>query len=168
MRLLIHRLAATVKDYDAIQADSFERLGIVQPRIPKDLIDAFAHDPSAVIGHTRRKKGYQAVEDIHARLQRQRTVFKESSKLLRKPGARQDCFLDDPITEIVQALETLEEFKAQVVDQADTMRERLKEVQQLHGDVKESYNNAVSVVSVEYPQVCGARLDLSTPIDLRT
>ncbi|KAF8167673.1 hypothetical protein B0H34DRAFT_682662 [Crassisporium funariophilum] len=153
VRQLLNRLSAAVKEYDSIHNSAVQALGIVQSNLPKDLVEAFGHDPSAVTGATRRLRGWRAIEDIHQRVLRQRKTFQAFNLPVSEYDAKHGCLLDEPIDKILRALEDLERCKDAIASQADAVMNLLKSVQAVHAEVKEDYNSTVSHVSVVYPEL---------------
>lgn len=154
IRQFLNRISAAIKEYDALQISSFGSRGINQPAIPKELLEAFVHDPSAITGATRRARGWRAVEDIYERVHRQRHTFRVFIDSFAEDPSNQGCRLDDSIDGILQALEELELHRAEIVLGADSVANLLHSVQDIHGNVKDNYNSTVSHASVVYPEVC--------------
>jgi len=121
--------------------------------MPRDFLEAFAHDPSAVTGFTRRLRGWRAVEDINQRLTRQRDVLKTFHCPLAENVSARSCLLDESIEKLLQTLEYLEDRKDAIALRAVSILNLLNSVQELHADVKENYKVTVSRASVVYPEV---------------
>lgn len=128
------------------------------PTVPKELVEAFGHDPAGVTGPTRRLQGWRAVEDIHHRIHRQRHTFKSFLDSFDEQPQSGQCALDKPIERLETLLEELQRQKAEITADAESVSQLLKAVQEVHGKLKEEYNKTVSHVSVVYPQV---RLQIS-------
>lgn len=154
IRQFLNRISAAIKEYDALQISSFGSRGINQPAIPKELLEAFVHDPSAITGATRRARGWRVVEDIYERVHRQRHTFRAFIDSFAEDPSNQGCRLDDSIDGILQTLEELELHRAEIVLGADSVANLLDSVQDIHGNVKDNYNSTVSHASVVYPEVC--------------
>ena len=144
-----------MKEYDAIQNVAFHILDIDQPCMPRDVLEAFGHDPSAVTGSTRRLRGWHAVEDISQRLARQRNVLRTFRSLLAENVPTRGCLLDESIENLLQALEYLEGCKEAIALRAVSVLNLLNSVQEVHVDVKENYKLTISRASVVYPEVGG-------------
>jgi len=142
-----------MKDYDSLQDLVQETFRVVLPDVPKDLIDAFGHDPAGVTGSTRRMQGWRAVEDIYHRVHRQRQIFRTFFEIFEEIIPDDSCPLNKPIETLEGLLEALKIQKAEIVSDAETVSELLKVVREVHGKVKDEYNKTVSHVSVVYPQV---------------
>ncbi|KIM47778.1 hypothetical protein M413DRAFT_439448 [Hebeloma cylindrosporum] len=153
IRQFLNRISAAMKEYDALQISSFGSRGINQPPIPKELLEAFVHDPSAITGATRRARGWRVVEDIHERVHRQRHTFRAFIDSFAEDTSNQGCRLDDSIDGILQALEELELHRAEIVLGAEAVANLLESVQENHGNVKDNYNSTVSHTSVVYPEL---------------
>jgi hypothetical protein len=141
-----------MKDYDSLQNLVQDNI-IVLPDVPKDLIDAFGHDPAGVTGSTRRMQGWRAVEDIYLRIHRQRQIFRSFFEAFEEILPIDLCPLDKPIETLEGLLQALKIQKAKISSDAETVSELLEFVREVHGKVKEDYNKTVSHVSVVYPQV---------------
>jgi hypothetical protein len=153
IRQFLNRISAVMKEYDALQSSSSKNRGVDQPAIPKELLEAFVHDPSAITGTTRRSRGWHVVEDIYQRVHRQRHIFRAFIASFPEYPPNQGCRLDDSIDGILQALEELELHRAEIVLGADSVASLLDSVQDIHGTVKNSYNSTISRASVVYPEV---------------
>ncbi|KAJ2929400.1 hypothetical protein H1R20_g7700, partial [Candolleomyces eurysporus] len=152
-RQMLNRISAAVREYDAIQNAAMKTPGIPHLPLPKELVEAFSHDPAAVTGATRRLRGWRAVEDIHQRVLRQRQTFK--SFLSTRPTKASDPvqILDTPISTLMETLDVLETQKDEIVSTAASLTELLHEVQEVHRNVKREYNTTVSRTSVVYPEL---------------
>ena len=153
IRQLLNRISTAVKEYDAIQNVAFHILNIDQPSMPRDVLEAFGHDPSAVTGSTRRLRGWHAVEDINERLTRQRNVLKAFHSPLAENVSTPGCLLDESIENLLQALEYLEGCKEAISLRTVSVLNLLNSVQEVHADVKEDYKQTISRASVVYPEV---------------
>jgi hypothetical protein len=142
-----------MKDYDSLQNLVQDNIRAVLPDVPKDLVDAFGHDPAGVTGSTRRMRGWRAVEDIYHRVHRQRQIFRSFFETFDQILPNDLCPLDKPIETLEGLLEVLKIQNAEIVSDAETVSELLKVVREVHGKVKDEYNKTVSHVSVVYPQV---------------
>ena len=153
IRQLLNRISAAVKEYDTIQNVAFHVLDIDHPCMPRDVLEAFGHDPSAITGSTRRLRGWRAVEDINQRLTRQRNLLKTFRNPLAAHVSTRGCSLDEPIEKLLQDLKYLESAKDAIALRAVPILNLLKSVQEVHADVKENYKVTVSRASVVYPEV---------------
>ncbi|KDR85432.1 hypothetical protein GALMADRAFT_234305 [Galerina marginata CBS 339.88] len=153
IRQFLNRISAAMKDFDSIQNTSMQNQGIQKISIPRDLLEALGHDPSAVTGATRRDRGWRAVEDIHQRVHKQRNVFRSFLDSFAGHPTSQGCQLDVPLEGIIEALEQLQQHKAMISEEADKVSELLSSVQDLHTEVKGHYNSTVSHVSIVYPEL---------------
>lgn len=142
-----------MRDFESLQHTAMPSQGIQKLNIPKDLLEAFGHDPSAVTGSTRRDRGWRAVEDIHRRVHKQRGVFRAFINSFTDYEVGKGCSLDDPLEGLVEALQQLEQFKEEIAKEADDVNNLLNSVQTIHGQVKDNYNTTVSHVSIVYPEV---------------
>lgn len=155
IRQFLHRITAEVREYDVAQSKLATLLDEPYQHIPQDVLDAFAHDPAAVTGATRKFRGWRAVEDIHNRLVRQREVFRKflsaAPEFGRFPAS--DSVLDNPISALLSLLQRLETERQKITSSAKEVSQVLKNVETIHGDVKSEYNSALSHTSVVYPEV---------------
>jgi hypothetical protein len=163
VRQLLNHIAAGVREYDQAQSSLSTSLNIPYNGIPRELVDAFNHDPAAVTGATRSYKGWRAVDDIHHRLARQRETFREF--LSRAPKLDRstvpESVLADPILALMESLKTLDSERQEIAWRATEVSDVLKRVQTVHTEVKAVYNGTLSHTSVVYPEVC---LDLLSTI----
>lgn len=156
IRQLLNRVAAGVKEYEMIQSSVMKSLGIQHTNLPSELLEAFGHDPAAVTGSTRKFRGWEAVDDIHNRLTRQRETFQNflsqfaNGGVLSAPGS----VLEGPISSLLKSLETLETQRQEIVEKAKEVAEVLTKTKAIHATVKADYNDTLSHTSVVYPEVC--------------
>ncbi|KAJ7704229.1 hypothetical protein B0H14DRAFT_3028917 [Mycena olivaceomarginata] len=115
--------------------------------IPRELVDAFSHDPAAVTGATRTYKGWRAVDDIHHRLARQRETFREF--LSRASNSA----LADPIAALMESLKMWDCERRDIAWRATEVSHALTSVQTIHAQVKAAYNGTLSHTSVKYPEI---------------
>ncbi|KAJ7446445.1 hypothetical protein B0H11DRAFT_2336879 [Mycena galericulata] len=155
VRQLLHHIAAGVREYDQAQATLSASLNVPHRGLPRELVDAFSHDPAAVTGGTRSYKSWRAVDDIHHRLARQRETFREF--LAHTPHLDSETVsesvLEDPIATLMQSLKTLEAERQEIAWRATEVSDVLKRVQTVHGEVKAAYNGTLSHTSVIYPEI---------------
>ncbi len=129
-------------------------LDIPHVGMPQDVLDAFGHDPSAVTGSTRRLRGWEAVEDIHSRVLRQRDALRRFiySVEEKTPGPMKSV-LDHPIASLTRALENITAQHEEITLKAQEVAKVLQSVKSLHADVKAEYNETLAQTSVVYPEV---------------
>lgn len=153
IRQLLNRISIVVKEYEATQANALAPLGKLQ-RLPRELLEAFSHDPAAVTGPTRRLQGYKAVDDIHNRLLRQRAICREFlSKTAQRPSVDVGNILRDPAIALKNSLESLHQYKNIIQSKAKEVAELLRKVQDIHTKVKVNYNRALSHTSAVYAEL---------------
>ncbi len=155
MRQLLNRVSIVVKEYDVAQSNALASLGVHQPRrLPREVLDVFSHDPAAVTGPTRRLRGWRAVDDIHKRLVKQRAICRLFlSEHIDQTGGDIGSALEEPANTLKSSLESLEQFTAAIQFKAKEVGELLKQVQDIHTQVKKSYNSTLSHTSAVYPEV---------------
>ena len=137
-----------------MQSNLSKTLGITYTPLPPELIDAFSHDPAVVTGATRHKKGWQAVEDIHNNIVRQRNTVRTYLRQARDtvfapPGS----VLDSPLKSLQQSLDALERCRTDIFKKVQEAAETLARVKKLHTSVKAEYNDAMAHTSAVYPEV---------------
>jgi len=142
-----------MKDFDSLQNITPENVRGMLPAVPKELVEAFGHDPAGVTGPTRRLQGWRAVEDIHHRVHRQQHTFKSFLDTFDEQPLSGQCALDKPIEILEILLDELENEKAEITANAESVSQLLKATQEVHAKLKDIYNKMVSHVSVVYPQV---------------
>ncbi|KAF8216000.1 hypothetical protein K438DRAFT_1561452 [Mycena galopus ATCC 62051] len=155
VRQLLHHIAAGVREYDEAQSSLSRCLTVPYKGIPRELVDAFSHDPAAVTGATRTYKGWRAVDDIHHRLARQRETFQDylSSVPNVKHANVPESGLADPIAALMQSLKTLDSERQEIAWRATEVSHALSSVQTVHAEVKAAYNGTLSHTSVIYPEI---------------
>lgn len=155
IRQLLNRIANNVRELEAVQTTMTQALDIPCQGLPPELLEAFSHDPAAVTGGTRRYRNYQAVDDIHNRLVRQRQIFQ--SFLLNEKEAGlvsvPQNILTDPIQSLLASLQSLEDIRKDLTSKGKDVSEILTGVQAVHAKVKAEYNETLSHTSVVYPEL---------------
>ncbi|KAI0308180.1 hypothetical protein B0F90DRAFT_130923 [Multifurca ochricompacta] len=153
-RYLLQRIANGIKEYEAVQAKMSKALGLTYNPLPPELIDAFSHDPAVVTGSTRQKRSWQAVEDIHGNIARQRnTVRKYLQQARHEEVTPPESVLDSPLKSLQQSLDALERRRSLIFSKVQEVTETLARVKQLHASVKAEYNNAMAHTSSVYPEL---------------
>ncbi|KAG6832558.1 hypothetical protein H0H92_000187 [Tricholoma furcatifolium] len=153
IRQLLNRVSGAIREYDTVQSNAMASLGIAHIGLPRELIDAFGHDPAAVTGATRRVQGWKAVDDIQHRLVRQREVFRAFLSRAQNEVPQTKSVLEDPISSLVQSLKALELHSDVIAGRAFEVGEALKAVQETHDKVKTDYNNTLARTSAVYPEL---------------
>ncbi|KAG6885265.1 hypothetical protein C0993_003955 [Termitomyces sp. T159_Od127] len=153
VRQLLNRISGDIREYDAVQSNAMATLGVAHLGLPRELVDAFGHDPAAVTGATRRFQGWRAVEDIQRRLVRQNDVFRSFLSCTQNQLPRTKSVLDDPISSLMESLQALELHGQMIAGRALEVGESLKTLQATHDAVKANYNKTLARTSVVYPEV---------------
>ncbi|KAF8632971.1 hypothetical protein AX15_001568 [Amanita polypyramis BW_CC] len=156
IRQLLTRISIVIKEYEVARVNALVSLGNHHQlqRLPRELLEAFSHDPAAVTGPTRRLRGWRAVDDIHNRLVKQRAICREFlSEHVNGTSPEIGSMLEDLTKTLKSSLESLEQCKAAMQFKAKDVGELLKEVQDIHTNVKTNYNDALSHTSVVYPEL---------------
>jgi hypothetical protein len=129
-------------------------LGLTYEPLPPELTDAFSHDPAVVTGSTRQKRGWQAVEDIHDNVVRQRNTVQTYLQQTRHAEiAPPASVLDSPLKSLQQSLDALERRRGLISQKVQEVTETLTRTKKLHMSVKTEYNNAMAHTSSVYPEV---------------
>ncbi|KAG6821410.1 hypothetical protein H0H93_014207 [Arthromyces matolae] len=153
IRQLLNRVSGGIREYDAMQSNSMISWGIGHIGLPREVIDAFGHDPAAVTGRTRRFQGWRAVDDIQHRLARQREVFRAFLSRAQNQLPQTKSVLDDPISSLMESLKALELHSQRIAGRAFEVGEALKTVQAKHDEVKVEYNKTLARTAVVYPEL---------------
>lgn len=153
IRQFLNRISNGLKEYDSLQSAERKITGVNQRKIPRDVLETFGHDPSAVTNATTRLRGWRAVEDIHQRVYRQRATLRAFLDSVPQEPSNEGCILDQPIEILLQDFSELEYYKDKIIREAVDVERVLADVQAEHSKVKEEYNVAVSHVSIVYPEV---------------
>ncbi|KAJ7492419.1 hypothetical protein FB451DRAFT_1078464, partial [Mycena latifolia] len=156
VRQLLNHIAAGVREYDEAQSSLSASMKVPHQGLPRELVEAFSHDPAAVTGATRKYQSWRAVDDIHHRLARQRQTFREF--LSRAPHADSSSVpaasvLADPITVLMESLKTLDAQRRDIAWRATEVSDVLRTVQTIHANVKAAYNDTMSHTAVIYPEI---------------
>ncbi|KAJ6503323.1 hypothetical protein C8R47DRAFT_1174908 [Mycena vitilis] len=155
VRQLLNHISGSVREYDQAQSSLSTSLNMPYNGLPRELVDAFSHDPAAVTGATRSYKGWRAVDDIHNRLARQRETFREF--LAQAPTVDRtsapESVLADPILSLMDSLKTLDSERQEIAWRALEVSDVLRKVQTVHTEVKAAYNGTLSHTSVVYPEI---------------
>ncbi|KAK7064054.1 hypothetical protein R3P38DRAFT_3249634 [Favolaschia claudopus] len=161
IRQLLNHIAGSVRDYDQAQSSLSTSLNLPYRGLPRELVEAFSHDPAAVTGATRSYDGWRAVDDIHNRVARQRDTFVQffiSARDVDRSSVPASA-LADPIAALSDALKALDYERQEIAWRAIEVSDVLKSVQAVHAEVKTAYNSTYSHTSVIYPEI-------STIVDL--
>lgn len=156
VRHLMQRLCTSLREYDSVQSGLSGLLGISYTKLPPEVLDAFVHDPSAITGATRRAKSWRAVEDIHTRIERQHETlrsFINSQQLDSESMTLHQKVFDDPIAQLMSALDQLAIQRNELVQKAEEVGTVLKRVKAVQAGVKKEYNDTLAYTSLVYPEV---------------
>ena len=153
LRQKSQRIASEVREYDLLQARLAQTHGIPYRCLPQELLDAFSHDPSSVTGRIRGQTGWEAVESIHARILRQREVFRVYLSVAEDILSVPDSLLDQPMSSLMGALGEVGHEMEALTHKELEVANALAKVKSLHAQVRSEYNNALSHTSAIYPEV---------------
>jgi hypothetical protein len=109
-----------------------------------------------VTGATRHKKGWQAVEDIHNNIVRQRNTVRAYLRQARDAEIAPvppTSVLESPLRSLQRSLDSLEQFRTVIFKKVQEVSETLARVKTLHASVKAEYNDAMAHTSSAYPEV---------------
>ena len=131
---------------------------LVQPTTtlsPHELTDAFPHDPAIVTGSTRRKRGWEAVEDIHDNIVWQRNTVQTYLRQTRRAAITPpESVLDSLLKSLQQLLDAFEHRPGIMSQKVQKVTETLARTKKLHTSMKTDYNNAMAHTPSVYPKVC--------------
>lgn len=155
MRSLLQRVCTSLREYDSVQANLSTVLHTSYPKIPHDVLDAFLHDPSAVISKTQQTHGWKDVDDIHRRVQQQQETLRAFRCSLLDSGSitPPHKVFEDPVSSLMQSLDRLAAQREYLVRKAEDVSTILKRVKGIHADVKKEYNDTLAHTSLVYPEV---------------
>ncbi|KAI5997991.1 hypothetical protein EDD15DRAFT_2162091 [Pisolithus albus] len=153
LRHRLQRVAADVREYEIQCSNVLPTLGVSHRRLPPELLDAIGHDPASVTGGTRKYRGWQAVEDIHSRVTRQREIIRLFLSTTGQDSLTIPDILDRPITLLMEKLQEIQRVQQPLNEKANDVNRTLAEVRSIHATVKKEYNEAVSHTSVVYPEL---------------
>jgi len=98
-------------------------------------------------------KGWQAVEDIHQRLVKQRQIFSAFISLESHGTVDHESILDDKVSRLIQSLSVLEERKEELTRRTKDVESLLQDVQTSYESAKTDYDKSVALTSNLYPEV---------------
>jgi hypothetical protein len=155
IRQLLHRVANGLREYESLQSNLMNALGLPHRPLPQELLDAIGHDPASVTGPTRRFRGWRAVEAVQARMARQRETLRIFLSVAAESGGFPEpaSGLDKPVEALIQSLDALESHRTEIAAKAQHVTEVLTRVKAMHAEVKKEYNDTLSHTSVIYPEV---------------
>lgn len=153
LRHRLQRVAADVREYEIHCSNVLPTLGVSHRRLPPELLDAIGHDPASVTGGTRKYRGWQAVDDIHNRVVRQREIIRLFLSTAEQDTLTIPDILDKPITLLMERLQEIQRVQQPLNEKANDVNRTLAEVRSIHASVKKEYNEAVSHTSVVYPEL---------------
>ncbi|KAI6031410.1 hypothetical protein BKA83DRAFT_4200047 [Pisolithus microcarpus] len=153
LRHRLQRVAADVREYEIHCSNVLPTLGVSHRRLPPELLDAIGHDPASVTGGTRKYRGWQAVDDIHSRVVRQREIIRLFLSTAGQDTLTIPDILDKPITLLMERLQEIQRVQQPLNEKANDVNRTLAEVRSIHASVKKEYNEAVSHTSVVYPEL---------------
>lgn len=154
-RQLLQRVSGNVREYENVQSHLSALLGRPYASVPKEVLDAFSHDPASITGSTRRFEMYRAVEYIHERVElQQETLRSFALSILDEDyiSAGRSVF-DHKITDLAESLHQLEQHRSRLAAEAEQVVQALAEVKEIHTGVKREYNDVMAHTSLIYPEV---------------
>ena len=153
---LLQRVAASVREYDTVQAGMSGALGMPFARLPPEVLEAFSRDPSAFTSGTRLHYGWRAVEDVHERVTRQRRILRNYAKTIAVDSSDSEppgSIFEQPMASLAKSLTALEGHRERVVTQLESVTELLISVRHTHKAVKKGYEDTMAHTSLIYPEV---------------
>lgn len=149
--------ARTIKDHEESQQVLSKRLGIPYMPLSREVLDAFSHDPSSVIGHLKHLKGWRAVEEIHNRLTSQRQILNAFvSRLSEEPsvgGISEMNFYEGAISEMNSMLDRLQARRESTLSKFKQTHELLAQVKRLRDELKPEFDETSKHTSASYSEV---------------
>ncbi|THH33128.1 hypothetical protein EUX98_g1073 [Antrodiella citrinella] len=153
-RQVLQRVSHHMKEYDNVQNTLSHLMGVTQLQIPQDVLEAFNHDPSAVIGNTKRYQGWRAADDIHNRIYRQRQIIHSFvASMSDDASPRPTGVFEDPICSLIESLDELELQRQAMTREAEIVAEALHRVKEVHTSVKREYHETLNHTSLIYPEL---------------
>lgn len=126
------------------------------PTVPPEMFDAISHDPAAMMGQTRRLKGWRAVEEVHCRINRQREMLSSFAVVLTEINnqlPRPRGVFDESLVGLMDSLSRLEHHQEDLRRKESTATQKLAHVRELHVLTKMEYNETLGHTSHVYPEV---------------
>lgn len=155
IRQVLHCVGTNIREYEDVQSGLSKLLGVPYVRISSEVLEALSHDPAAVTTKTRMFASWRAVEDIYARVVRQRETLRAfaDSLPMQSTLATSRSVFEDPIKSLMQSLEQLEIHRRHITRESEAVAGILTRVKNVHSKVKKGYNETLSHTSLVYPEV---------------
>ena len=114
-------------------------------------------------GSTRRKRGWEAVEDIHDNIVWQRNTVQTYLRQTRRAEITPpESVLDSLRKSLQQSLDALERRRGLISQKVQEVTETLARTKKLHTSVKTDYNNAMAHTPSVCPKVCSTNTSFWT------
>lgn len=126
------------------------------PTVPPEMFDAISHDPAAMVGQTRRLKGWRVVEEVHGRINRQREMLSSFAAVLTEINnqlPRPRGIFDESLVGLMDSLSRLEHHQEDLRKKQSVATQTLAHVRELHVLTKIEYNETLGHTSHIYPEV---------------
>lgn len=156
VRQQLQRIATEFRDFAHVQKQLIELLHMPFPTVPPETFDAISHDPAAMIGQTRRLKGWRAVEEVHCRINRQREMLSsfvaaltEINSQLPQPRG----IFDKSLVGLMDSVSRLEHHQEDLRKKESAATQKLAHVRELHVLTKIEFNDTLGHTSHIYPEV---------------
>lgn len=156
IRQQLQRVATEFRDFAHVQKQLIELLNMPFPTIPPEMFDAVSHDPAAMMGQTRRLKGWRAVEEVHCRINRQRETLSSFAAALTEINTqlpRPRGIFDESLVGLMDSLSQLERHQDDLHRKEKVATQKLAHVRELHVLTKMEYNDTLGHTSHVYPEV---------------
>lgn len=157
MKQLLQMAVKTISDYDELQRSMAEKLGMDYMQIPPDVLEAIWHDPSSATGHTRRARGWEAVEEVYERIQKQKIALRSFPASLSgglSPATMPNGGIyHEHIVTLTSQLETIANDRVAIATQVKDMIPLLRDVKELRDQLKPELDETNKHTSINYPEV---------------
>jgi hypothetical protein len=156
VRQQLQRIATEFRDFAHVQKQLIELLNMPFPTVPPEMFDAISHDPAAMMGQTRRLKGWRVVEEVHCRINRQREMLSSFAAALTEINSqlpRPRGIFDESLIGLMDSVSRLEHHQEDLRKKESEATQRLAHVRELHVLTKIGFNDTLGHTSHIYPEV---------------
>jgi len=156
VRQQLHRISTEFRDFAHVQKQLIELLNMPFPTVPPEMFDAISHDPAAMMGQTRRLKGWRAVEEVHYRINRQREMLSSFVAALTEINSqlpRPRGIFDESLIGLMDLVSRLEHHQEDLRKKESAATQKLAHVRELHVLTKIEFNDTLGHTSHIYPEV---------------
>ena len=156
IRHQLQRIATEFRDFAHVQKQLTELLNAPFPTASQEVFDAISHDPAAMTGHTRRLRGWKAVEEVHCRINRQQDILSNFATTLAEINSRlprPTGIFDESLKGLMGSLSRLEHHQEDLRNKESEATQKLAHVRELHVLTKIEFNDTLGHTSHIYPEV---------------